>query len=254
MNQSLNPTGNQALDKQTQNKAYAAHAIIELKSVHYQVSSEDQILNILKGCDLRVQSGESIAIVGRSGSGKSTLLSIIAGLEKPTSGEVSLLGQPIQHLNEDQRAMVRAQGVGFIFQNFQLMPSMTALENILMPLELFQIPHAKAQALNALEKVGLSDRAHHRPGELSGGEQQRVAIARAFVGKPKVLFADEPTGNLDEQTAEHIQNLLFELQTELNTALVLVTHDLDYAQKCDKTFQLLHGVLVNTPPKEESPQ
>lgn len=224
-----------------------SQTVIELKSVHYQVSSESKRLTILKSCDLRVQSRESVAIVGRSGSGKSTLLSIIAGLEKPTSGKVKLLGQSIQHLDEDQRAKVRAQGIGFVFQNFQLMPSMSALENILMPLELFQIPHAKEQAMQALDKVGLSNRAHHRPAELSGGEQQRVAIARAFVGQPKILFADEPTGNLDEETAEHIQQLLFELQEQHNTALVLVTHDMDYAKKCERTLHLVHGQLESWP-------
>lgn len=217
--------------------------VIELKSVHYEVPSEENTLTILKACDLTVQPQESLAIIGRSGSGKSTLLSIIAGLEKPTSGEVHLMGKAIHNLDEDQRALVRAKGVGFIFQNFQLMPSMNALENILMPLELFQIPHAKQQALDALDKVGLADRAHHRPAELSGGEQQRVAIARAFVAKPKVLFADEPTGNLDENTAEHIQQLLFDLQSEQQTSLVLVTHDRNYAKKCDRTVQLLHGQL-----------
>lgn len=187
---------------------------------------------------------ESVAIIGRSGSGKSTLLSIIAGLETPTSGEVKLFGKPIQTLSEDQRAQVRAQDVGFIFQNFQLMPSMNALENILMPLELFQIPHAKEQALEALEKVGLSERAHHRPAELSGGEQQRVAIARAFVVQPKILFADEPTGNLDEETAEYIQQLLFELQQTHNTALIVVTHDMNYARKCQRTLELSKGCLT----------
>ena len=226
--------------------------VIQLKSVHYQVPSEDQLLHILNSCDLCLQPQESVAIIGRSGSGKSTLLSIVAGLEKPTDGEVHLLGQPIHNLNEDQRVLVRAQDVGFIFQNFQLMPSMTALENILMPLELFQLPHAQKQALEALDKVGLSDRAHHRPAELSGGEQQRVAIARAFVTQPKILFADEPTGNLDEETAEHIQTLLFDLQKEQNSALVLVTHDMDYAKKCQTTLQLVKGQLQPFKPDQHS--
>ena len=218
-------------------------AVVELKNVHYRIQSEDESLHILNDCHLSVEAGESVAIVGRSGSGKSTLLSLIAGLEVPTEGEVSLLGQSIHHLDEDQRALVRAKDVGFVFQNFQLMPSMSALENVLMPLELFQIPHARQQALDALEKVGLSERSAHRPAELSGGEQQRVAIARAFVCQPKVLFADEPTGNLDEETAEHIQSLLFNLQNQLNTALVLVTHDMDYAKKCGRAVLLQHGQL-----------
>ncbi len=167
----------------------------------------------------------------------------MAGLELPTGGSIHLLGKPLESCSEDQRAQIRAQQVGFIFQNFQLMPSMTALENILMPLELFQIDDAKQKAMQALEKVGLSHRAHHRPAELSGGEQQRVAIARAFVTEPKVLFADEPTGNLDEETALQIQNLLFELNNDLKTTLVLVTHDMSFARKCRRVMHLTHGHL-----------
>ncbi|MEA3405904.1 MAG: ABC transporter ATP-binding protein [Pseudomonadota bacterium] len=225
-------------------------AIIELRNVHYQIPSEDQLLTILKSCELSVQPHESLAIVGRSGSGKSTLLSLMAGLDLATSGEIELLGHNLNHQSEDQRAKVRAQQVGFIFQNFQLMPSMTALENILMPLELFQIENANQKALAALEQVGLQHRANHRPAELSGGEQQRVAIARAFVTQPKVLFADEPTGNLDEETAKQIQQLLFELNQNGHTTLILVTHDLTFAQKCDRVVQLLHGQL--SPFKAES--
>jgi len=218
-------------------------AIIELRDVHYQIPSEDQPLTILKACELRVQPHECLAIVGRSGSGKSTLLSLMAGLDLATAGEIELLGHTLNHQSEDQRAKVRAQQVGFIFQNFQLMPSMTALENILMPLELFQIENAKQKALDALELVGLQHRTHHRPAELSGGEQQRVAIARAFVTQPKILFADEPTGNLDEETAEQIQSMLFQLNKNNHTTLILVTHDLDFAQKCDRVVQLVHGQL-----------
>lgn len=215
--------------------------------MHYALLSDQKNLHILKACNLAVQSNESVAIIGRSGSGKSTLLALMAGLESPTEGDIYLLGQPLNRLSEDLRAQVRAQQVGFIFQNFQLMPSMSALENILMPLELFQVPNAKAKALAALEQVGLSHRASHRPAELSGGEQQRVAIARAFVTEPKILFADEPTGNLDEETALQIQELLFTLNRTRNTTLILVTHDLSFAKKCDRMVHLVHGQLSEYP-------
>lgn len=228
----------------TNNQATNVANIIELHDVHYQIPSEGKLLDIIKACDLRVQPNEVIAIVGRSGSGKSTLLSIMAGLESSTSGQVSLLGQNLNQCSEDQRASIRAQQVGFIFQNFQLMPSMTALENVLMPLELFQIENAESKALKALEQVGLSHRANHRPAELSGGEQQRVAIARAFVTEPKILFADEPTGNLDEETAEQIQTLLLNLNQTLKTTLILVTHDTDFANECQKVYHLLNGHLT----------
>ena len=227
-------------------------AILHLRDVHYEIPSDDQILTILKACNLEVQAEETLAIIGRSGSGKSTLLTLMAGLDLSTSGEIELLGSNLNLQTEDQRAIVRAQKVGFIFQNFQLMPSMTALENILMPLELFQIEGAKDKALAALERVGLKHRAHHRPAELSGGEQQRVAIARAFVTQPKVLFADEPTGNLDEETAQQIQSLLFELNRTLKTTLILVTHDREFAQKCGRVVQLVHGAL--TPFEDEQVQ
>ncbi|WP_373018925.1 ABC transporter ATP-binding protein [Thiomicrorhabdus sp.] len=224
--------------------------IIELQNVHYQIPSDQELLDIIKACYLSVQPEETLAIVGRSGSGKSTLLALMAGLELPTDGNILLLGKSLETCSEDERAQIRAQQVGFIFQNFQLMPSMTALENILMPLELFQIDGARQKAMQALEKVGLSHRAHHRPAELSGGEQQRVAIARAFVTEPKVLFADEPTGNLDEETALQIQNLLFELNNDLKTTLILVTHDMSFAQKCHRVMHLTHGHLDEQPGKQ----
>jgi len=226
------------------NKSLNSQPIIKLQDVHYQVPSDNEILTIIKACNLSVQPEEMIAIIGRSGSGKSTLLSLMAGLEKPTSGEIHLLNHAIQNNSEDERAQIRAQQVGFIFQNFQLMPSMTAYENVLMPLELFQISDAEEKAMTALERVGLSHRAKHRPAELSGGEQQRVAIARAFVTEPKILFADEPTGNLDEETAKQVQELLFELNQTLKTTLILVTHDPIFAKKCQKVYRLLHGQLV----------
>jgi putative ABC transport system ATP-binding protein len=218
--------------------------VIELKNVHYQVPLDNDVLNIIKSCELSVQQQEKIAIIGRSGSGKSTLLALMAGLETPTSGEIRLLDQAIQTSTEDERAQIRAQQVGFIFQNFQLMPSMTALENVLMPLELFQVENAQDKALLALERVGLSHRANHRPAELSGGEQQRVAIARAIVTEPKILFADEPTGNLDEETAQQIQALLFELNQNLQTTLILVTHDNQLANQCQRVYQLHCGHLT----------
>lgn len=217
--------------------------VLELENISYRVRSDEQTLDILNGCDLCLNAQQTLAIVGRSGSGKSTLLSIMAGLEKPTSGDISLLGHSLKHLNEDQCAQIRAQQVGFVFQNFQLLSSMNALENILMPLELFQIEDAREKALAALDKVGLSERAHHLPAQLSGGEQQRVAIARAFVSTPTILFADEPTGNLDEHTAGQIQQLLFELNQTHQTTLVLVTHDMSYAKQCDQVLQLQQGQL-----------
>ena len=220
--------------------------VIELTEVAYEVPSQEHgLLSILKGATLKVQPQETLALVGRSGSGKSTLLALMAGLESPTQGEVRLLGQALNTLSEDQRAQLRALQVGFVFQNFQLLPNMTALENILMPLELFQVTDAKSKALAALEKVGLSHRLSHRPGLLSGGEQQRVAIARALVTEPKVLFADEPTGSLDEETAHGIQELLFKLNQETQTTLVLVTHDLAFAERCHRQVFLHQGHLVN---------
>ncbi|NCN44177.1 MAG: ABC transporter [Piscirickettsiaceae bacterium CG_4_9_14_3_um_filter_43_564] len=217
--------------------------VLSLNNVHYRIASDEETLSIIKGCDLTVQSGETLAIVGRSGSGKSTLLSLMAGLERPTSGDIQLLGQSLKSLNEDARAQIRAKAVGFVFQNFQLMPSMTAMENVLMPLELFQFPNALEAATEALHKVGLSHRLNHCPAELSGGEQQRVALARAFVTEPKILFADEPTGNLDETTAQQVQELLFELNEATQTTLILVTHDSQLAQQCDRTLTLQHGRL-----------
>lgn len=197
---------------------------------------------ILKGCELEVEPQQSLAIVGRSGSGKSTLLALMAGLDTATRGDVQLLSHNLSQLDEDQRAQVRAQSVGFVFQNFQLMSGLTALENVMMPLELFNLDQPKQRAEAALESVGLAHRLHHRPQSLSGGEQQRVAIARALVTQPKILFADEPTGNLDETTAQQVQDLLFQLQD--HTTLILVTHDVDYAARCQRQVRLEHGQLI----------
>lgn len=221
--------------------------ILNLKKVHYSVHShepsESEELSILNGCELSVHQGERLAIIGRSGSGKSTLLSLMAGLELCSDGEIELFGQSLSELSDDKRARLRAKQVGFVFQDFQLMPSMTALENVLMPLELFQFENSQQLAEEALDKVGLAKRLQHLPSQLSGGEQQRVAIARAFVTKPKLLFADEPTGNLDETTAMQIQQLLFDLNEEIGTTLIIVTHDLDFAKKCQRMVNLQHGKL-----------
>lgn len=219
-------------------------SLIELKDVHYRVPVDSGELAIISGAKLTVQPKEKLAIVGRSGSGKSTLLALMAGLEVPTSGEVCLFGTPLSKTSEDERARLRAKQVGFIFQNFQLMPSMTALENVLMPLELFQIDQAQEKAEAALANVGLSHRAGHRPTALSGGEQQRVAIARALVTEPKILFADEPTGSLDEETAHSVQQLLFELNDRLETTLILVTHDLELSVRCDRQIEIHQGRLI----------
>ena len=215
--------------------------IIQLSQVHYQAPFGQETVSILTGCDLAVSEGSSVAIVGRSGSGKSTLLSLMAGLELPSQGEVWLMGTPLMASDEDARATLRAQRVGFVFQNFQLIAGMTAFENVLLPLELFGGEDAAARARAALTYVGLEQRLHHYPSQLSGGEQQRVAIARAMVSQPKIIFADEPTGNLDEQTATQIQRLLLSLCPQ--TTLVVVTHDPSFARQCDYAVSLQQGQL-----------
>lgn len=215
--------------------------VLQLSQVHYQVPVQDSILAILKGCDLTVQSGERIAIVGRSGSGKSTLLALMAGLDVATSGKVQLLGQSLSQLTEDERAALRATQVGFVFQNFQLLPGMTALENVMMPMQLFGLANAKQRAMEALDSVELAHRVQHFPNSLSGGEQQRVAIARALVTQPVIIFADEPTGNLDETTAHHIQQLLLNLPS--HTSLVTVTHDMNFARQSQRHYVLKDGRL-----------
>ena len=200
-------------------------------------------LAILRGIDLQVNAGEALAILGASGSGKSTLLGLLAGLDQPSSGEVSLLERPLQELDEDQRARLRLGRVGFVFQSFQLMPGMTALENVRLPLQLTGQADAQVQAERLLRDVGLRDRMSHLPQQLSGGEQQRVAIARAFAGPPRVLFADEPTGNLDSNTGEQVEQLLFDLRDQFGTTLVLVTHEQRLADRCDRVVRLDAGQL-----------
>lgn len=202
-----------------------------------------QPLAILQGVDIEIKRGESVAIVGASGSGKSTLLGLMAGLDQPSTGEISLLGLRIDQLNEDQRAAVRARGVSFVFQNFQLLPGLTALENVMLPLEIRGEKKARGQARELLAQVGLSEREQHYPSQLSGGEQQRVAIARAFAGSPQILFADEPTGNLDRKTGHQIEDLLFNLNRDHGTTLVLVTHDPQLAQRCQRQLVMDNGHL-----------
>jgi putative ABC transport system ATP-binding protein len=208
------------------------------------VSTSDGILHILSSIDLIIKSGESIAIVGESGSGKSTLISLLAGLDTPTSGTIHLSGKSLTAMNEDGRAAMRNELVGFVFQSFQLLPGLTALENVMLPLELSGDKNAKASAAALLDRVGLSHRLSHTPQKLSGGEQQRVALARAFVTRPAILFADEPTGNLDSKTGAHIIDLLFELNLENRTTLILVTHDPALAARCQRTIRLDSGRIV----------
>ena len=200
-------------------------------------------LEILKGIDLQIKAGESLAIVGRSGSGKTTLLSLLAGLDIASSGTVAMMGNDLGQLDEDGRAALRAQHVGFVFQSFQLVPTMTALENVMLPLDLNGVINSRDRAMEWLQKVGLGDRHHHYPRQLSGGEQQRVAVARAFVTRPKLLFADEPTGNLDEHTGAMIMELLFKLNQDEGATLILVTHDTDLASRCDRSLVLNQGHL-----------
>ena len=202
-------------------------------------------LVVLKDVSLEVLPGETCAIVGPSGSGKTTLLGLSAGLDTATSGNVILAGQDLGTLDEDSRAQVRNQHVGFVFQNFQLLPTLTAIENVLLPLELRGGKVDEAEGLRLLEQVGLRDRANHYPIQLSGGEQQRIAIARAFVTRPELLFADEPTGNLDGDTAHRIADMLFELNRSAGTALVLVTHDMELAQRCRQVIRLKGGQRID---------
>ena len=201
-------------------------------------------LPILKGITLQINAGESVAIIGASGSGKSTLLGLLAGLDLPSSGNIWLANREITELDEDQRAQVRAELVGFVFQSFQLLPSLTALENVMLPLELKAQRNARKSAETFLQRVGLSERQHHYPRQLSGGEQQRVAIARAFATEPKILFADEPTGNLDTATGATIIDLLFELNRAHHTTLILVTHEQRLAERCARRIELAAGEII----------
>lgn len=214
-----------------------------IRQLEKTVNSGGQPLTILQGIDLEIKPSDTVAIVGASGSGKSTLLGLMAGLDQPTAGEVHLLGQRIDALSEDERAAVRGQGVSFVFQNFQLLGGLTALENVMLPLEIRGQAKPRQQAQALLQQVGLAARAHHYPNQLSGGEQQRVAIARAFAGAPKILFADEPTGNLDQTTGAQIEDLLFALNEQTGTTLVLVTHDPELAARCQRQVHMTDGRL-----------
>jgi putative ABC transport system ATP-binding protein len=217
--------------------------ILDLQNVSKTYQSGSRKLTVLDQVTFSIQAGETIAIVGPSGSGKTTLLGLCAGLDSSSTGSVVLNGEFLEKLNEDQRAAVRSRDVGFIFQNFQLLPTLTALENVMVPLELKKRKDAKEKAMELLEKVGLKDRATHYPTQLSGGEQQRVSIARAFANAPKILFADEPTGNLDTETGAMIENLIFDLNKEQGTTLVLVTHDLELAAKTQRIVHIKGGKI-----------
>ena len=218
--------------------------MIRTENLRKRVPLAEGELEILKGIDIEIKARESVAIIGASGSGKSTLLGLLAGLDVASEGDVWIDGVSLAGLDEDQRALLRAEKIGFVFQSFQLLPSLTALENVMLPLELHWVANAKTSARNFLERVGLDERTDHYPNQLSGGEQQRVAIARAFAAEPAILFADEPTGNLDTATGAHVIDLLFEINREQGTTLVLVTHEQRLADRCDRRLRLHGGALV----------
>lgn len=223
-------------------------SILTARNLSKVVPSAEGDLTILHDLSFDLLRGDSLAIVGTSGSGKSTLLGLLAGLDLPSHGEITLAGHSLGTLDEDQRARVRAEHVGFVFQSFQLLDSLNALENVMLPLELEGHRDARQRARTLLERVGLGKRLTHTPRQLSGGEQQRVAIARAFAAEPAVLFADEPTGNLDTHTGEHISDLLFELNQERGTTLILVTHDERLARRCQRRIRLEAGHIVQGEP------
>ena len=223
----------------------AVTAIVKAEALTKQVATPDHELTIVKDATFEVRAGEAVAILGASGSGKSTLLGLLAGLDVPTSGHVWIAGEDLFALDEDGRARLRGQLVGFVFQSFQLLPALTALENVMLPLELAGGADAAARARVVMDRVDLAERLGHYPRQLSGGEQQRVAVARAFVTEPKLLFADEPTGNLDSETGEHVIELLFEMNRERGTTLVLVTHDADLARRCDRRLHIAAGQITH---------
>ena len=223
----------------------SVEGVLSAQNLGKQVSSPEGTLTILSDVSFNIEAGASVAVVGASGAGKSTLLALLAGLDLPTTGHVVLNGNNLGELDEDGRAIVRADSVGFVFQSFHLVPSLNALENVMLPLELAGHDSARQAARDIIEKVGLGERWSHYPAQLSGGEKQRVAIARAFAAEPAVLFADEPTGNLDSKTGANIMELMFELNHESSTTLVLVTHDNGLADRCDRTLTLDAGKLVS---------
>ena len=218
--------------------------ILTVENLSKTYRSGEKTLTVLSGINLSISSGATCAIVGPSGSGKTTLLGLCAGLDRATSGSVTLNGVLLNDLNEDERARVRGQHVGFVFQNFNLLPTLTALENVMVPLELQGAKNVGKRAMKLLDQVGLADRQDHYPSQLSGGEQQRVSLARAFSNEPKILFADEPTGNLDEETGQYVEQLLFDLNEASGTTLVLVTHDLTLAERTQRIIRIKGGHLV----------
>jgi putative ABC transport system ATP-binding protein len=220
-------------------------SILNIRNVSKIYQSAGRELTVLDNISFSIAAGSTVAITGPSGSGKTTLLGLCAGLDRASSGTVELNGIALEKLNEDERAAVRNQYVGFIFQNFQLLPTLTALENVMVPLELRGEKNIKAHALELLEKVGLADRSHHYPIQLSGGEQQRVSLARAFSNQPAILFADEPTGNLDAETSEKVIKLLFDLNKDAGTTLIIVTHDLELADRTSRSIKIKGGVIIS---------
>ena len=229
-----NPKKNQLLE-----------SILNIRNVSKIYQSAGRELTVLDNINFSIAAGSTVAITGPSGSGKTTLLGLCAGLDRASSGTVELNGIALEKLNEDERAAVRNQYVGFIFQNFQLLPTLTALENVMVPLELRGAKNIKTHALELLDKVGLADRSHHYPVQLSGGEQQRVSLARAFSNQPAILFADEPTGNLDAETSEKVIKLLFDLNKDAGTTLVIVTHDLELAARTSRSIKVKGGVIIS---------
>jgi putative ABC transport system ATP-binding protein len=219
--------------------------VLQAESLTKIYQSGDKKLTVLDQVSFAAEQGTSLSIIGPSGSGKTTLLGLCAGLDVPTSGTISLMGFKLNAMSEDDRAYVRNQYVGFVFQNFQLLSTLTALENVMVPLELRGEKNIAAKAKDLLARVGLTDRVHHYPSQLSGGEQQRVAIARAFISAPRILFADEPTGNLDEENAQQVTELLFEMNREEKTTLILVTHNLELAQKTERILRMKGGKLIS---------
>jgi putative ABC transport system ATP-binding protein len=218
--------------------------ILNIRDVSKVYLAAGRVLNVLSNISLSVGAGETVAIVGPSGSGKTTLLGLSAGLDRSTTGSIELNGIALDGLGEDERAAIRSRYVGFIFQNFQLLPTLTALENVMVPMELRGEKNARERAKDLMGKVGLSDRVHHYPAQLSGGEQQRVSLARAFAGRPRILFADEPTGNLDAETSEMIIGLLFELNREAGTTLIIVTHNMELAGGTQRIIRLKGGHIT----------
>jgi putative ABC transport system ATP-binding protein len=226
-------------------KIQLLESILNIRNVSKIYQSAGRELTVLDNINFSIAAGSTVAITGPSGSGKTTLLGLCAGLDRASSGTVELNGIALEKLNEDERAAIRNQYVGFIFQNFQLLPTLTALENVMVPLELRGAKNIRTHALELLDKVGLADRSHHYPVQLSGGEQQRVSLARAFSNQPAILFADEPTGNLDAETSEKVIKLLFDLNKDAGTTLVIVTHDLELAARTSRSIKIKGGVIIS---------